>query len=371
MSFSRMTLRNALNAVLNAACLSGAGLTLATSAIAAPNDALLEADPQARYGQGMVALAVDHMNKSLDVFKLRDPSLVLAGENSGDYRGGTLSAGMSPRPGWWVDGALQRRQITYGDDQPQINSWRLGAQWQFLQAQAQQPAAALRLSAWGDQSKQVVKSSPTALACFGNSQNGQPCQIPVTADRLTVNDPKDLNLQADLIGSWALGPVKLSAFVGAGQGKVSVGSITAMIGTTALTYSNGSFGAGFDGLVPKSLNAELQSINYNTRTAQAGFNLAYSTGPWQWRGGYVLQNIQRTGVDDVIRGKNKTPYNVNHTLVGELGYKLSPTLLFFTRGQVMNHQFVTEIPFLYNSLTSQRFNQRYGLLSIGLLASFP
>jgi hypothetical protein len=370
MSFSRMTLRNALNAALNAACLSGAGLTLATSAIAAPNDALLEADPQARYGQGMVALAVDHMNKSLDVFKLRDPSLVLAGENSGDYRGGTLSAGMSPRPGWWVDGALQRRQITYGPDQPQINSWRVGTQWQFLQAQAQQPAAALRLSAWGNQSKQVVKSSPTALACLDNNQ---PCQTPVTADRLTVNDAKDLTLQADLIGSWALGPVKLSAFVGAGQGKVSVGSITASALGQTTTFANGQFDNGlFDGIAKSlNLNAELQSINYNTRTAQAGFNLAYSTGPWQWRGGYVLQNIQRSAVDDVIRSKNKTPYNLNHTLVGEVGYKLTPTLLFFTRGQIMNHQFVTEIPFLYNSLTSQRFDQRYGLLSIGLLASFP
>ena len=168
-----MTLRTALTA----ACLSGAGLTLATSAIAAPNDALLEADPQARYGQGMVALAVDHMNKSLDVFKLRDPSLVLAGENSGDYRGGTLRAGMSPRPGWWVDGALQRRQITYGDDQPQINSWRLGAQWQFLQAQGSNPAAAVRLSAWGNQSQQVVKSSPTALGLLTCAPGGLGCLI--------------------------------------------------------------------------------------------------------------------------------------------------------------------------------------------------
>ena len=368
MSPTHMTLRTALNAALNAACLSGACLTLATSAIAAPNDALLEADPQARYGQGMVELAVDHMNKSLDVFKLRDPSLVLAGENSGDYRGGTLRAGMSPRPGWWVDGALQRRQITYGDDQPQINSWRLGAQWQFLQAQAQQPAAALRLSAWGDQSKQLVKSTPTALGPLTCSPGGLGC-----IDRLTVNDAKDHNLQADLIGSWALGPVKLSAFVGAGQGQVRVGSVTAKALDQTATFANGSFDDPLFAGIAQSLklNAELQSINYNTRTAQAGFNLAYSTGPWHWRGGYVLQNIQRTAVDDVIRGKDKTPYNVNHTLVGEVGYKLSPTLLLFTRGQVMNHQFVTEIPFLYNSLTSQRFNQRYGLLSIGLLASFP
>jgi hypothetical protein len=32
----------------------------------------------------------------------------------------------------------------------------------------------------------------------------------------------------------------------------------------------------------------------------------------------------------------------------------------------MSNQFLTEIPFLYNSLTSQRFNRRYGILSVGL-----
>ena len=105
------------------------------------------------------------------------------------------------------------------------------------------------------------------------------------------------------------------------------------------------------------------------RTAHTGFNLAYNTGPWQWRGGYVMQNIQRSAVDDVIRSKNKTPYNLNHTLMGEVGYKMTRNTLLFTRGQVMSNQFLAEVPFLYNSLTSQRFNQRYGLLSIGLVAS--
>ena len=351
------------------AFLASCTLALSTSATAAPQDALLEADPQARYGQGMFELSADHMNKSLDLFKLRDSSLVMAGENSGDYQGASLRAGLSLAPNVWVDGALQRRKLTYGNDQPQIDSWRVGAQWQFLQLQGSSPAAALRVSAWGNQAPQVVKSSPTVLACLDTNQ---PCQTPVTADRLSVNKAKDHTLQADLIGSWALGPVKLSAFAGAGQGKVSVGSITATALGQTTTFANGQFdNSTFDGIANTlKLNAELQSINYDTRTAHAGFNLAYSSGAWHWRGGYVLQNIQRTAVDDVIRSKNKTPYNLNQTLVGEVGYKITPNMMLFTRGQVMNHQFVTEIPFLYNSLTSQRFDQRYGLLSIGVVAGF-
>jgi hypothetical protein len=347
-------------------------LAAGSAATAAPLDAFLEANPQARYGQGMVEFTADRMNKSLDLLNLRDNSLVLAGENSGDYQGGTLRAGLSLRPDIWVDGALQRRKITYGPDQPQIDSWRVGAQWQFLQAQANSPDAALRLSAWGNQSSQVVKSTPTALGPLTCTE-GAGC-----IDRLSVNNAKDHTLQADLIGSWALGAAKLTAFAGAGQGKVTVGSITAnasgvpFLGNVTTTYSNGSFDNQLFDLASDiyKLNSELQSINYNTRMAQAGFNLAYSSGPWLWRGGYVLQNIQRTAVDDAIRNKNKTPYNLNHTLVGEVGYKLTPNVVLFTRGQAMNRQFLTEVPFLYNSLTSQRFNQRYGILSVGISAGF-
>lgn len=362
MNSPRKTLRTAF---LNA-CYSSASLTLATSAMAAPGDAFLEATPQDRYGPGMVEFSIDHMNKSLDVFKLRDTSLVLAGENSGDYQGTSLRAGLGLRPNVWVDGALQQRKLTYGNDQPQIDSWRVGAQWQFLQPQGSQPAAAVRLSAWGNQSQQVVKSSPTALGPLTCKPGGPGC-----VDRLSVNDAQDRTLQADLIGAWILGPAKLSAFAGAGQGKVSVGSITATALGQTTTFANGKFD---DPLFAKiaeisNLNPELQSINYNIRTAHAGFNLAYNTGPWQWRGGYVMQNIQRSAVDDVIRSKNKTPYNLNHTLMGEVGYKMTRNTLLFTRGQVMSNQFLTEVPFLYNSLTSQRFNQRYGLLSIGLVAS--
>ena len=350
-------------------------LALSTAATAAPLDAFLEANPQARYGQGMVEFTADRMNKSLDLLKLRDNSLVVAGENSGDYQGGTLRAGLSLRPDIWVDGALQRRKITYGPDQPQIDSWRVGAQWQFLQAQANSPAAALRVSAWGNQSSQVVKSTPTPLGPPDGPLN---CKDAGCIDRLSVNNAKDHTLQADLIGSWALGAAKLSAFAGAGQGKVTVGSITAnasgvpLLGNVTTTYSNGSFDNNLFDLAADlfKLNTELQSVNYNTRMAQAGFNLAYGTGPWLLRGGYVLQNIQRTGVDDVIRNKNKTPYNLNHTLVGEVGYKLSPNVVLFTRGQAMTRQFLTEMPFLYNSLTSQRFNQRYGILSVGISAGF-
>lgn len=349
------------------ACALGILSCVASAVCAAPLDAFLEANPQARYGQGMIEFGADHMNRSLEVFRQNNVDPV-AGENTGDYQGGTLRGGLSLRPDVWIDGALQRRKITNGSEQPQIDSWRLGAQWQFLAAQASGPAAAVRVSAWGNHAQQVVKSSPTALGpltCSGSAG---------CVDRLSVNDAKDHAFQADLIGSWALGPVNLSAFAGAGQGKVSVGSITAsasqvpVLGNVTTTYSNGHFDNALFDLAANmfKLNTELQSIDYSTRMAQAGVNLAYASGSWLWRGGYALQNIQRTAVDDVILSKSKTPYNLNQTVVGEVAYKVTPSVALFTRGQVMSNQFLTEIPFLYNSLTSQRFNRRYGILSVGL-----
>jgi hypothetical protein len=356
---------------LMAPCTLAACAAFCGAAHAAPLDTLLEANPQARYGQGLLEVSADRMNQSLDVFKLRGADLAL-GENTGNYQGGTLRAGLSLAPTVWVDGALQRRKLTYGPDQPKIDSWRLGAQWQFLPAQAGQASAALRLSAWGNQAAQVSKSTPTALGPL-NCSGSAGC-----VDRLSVNDAKDRTLQADVVGTWPLGAVSLSAFAGAGQGKVTVDSITAtasqvpLLGNATSTYRNGSFDNTVFAIASNlfNFNTELQSTNYSTRMAQAGFNLAYTSGPWSLRGGYALQHIQRSAVDDVIRAKGKTAYSLNHTLVGELAYKVSPRVVLFSRGQAMSNQFLTEIPFLYNSLTSQRFNQRYGVLSFGVGAVF-
>ena len=63
-------------------------------------------------------------------------------------------------------------------------------------------------------------------------------------------------------------------------------------------------------------------------------------------------------------------YRVNHTLLGELAYRLAPGVRVFVRGQAMSNQMLSEMPLLYNSLTARRFNERYGILSAGVMASF-
>jgi hypothetical protein len=49
---------------------------------------------------------------------------------------------------------------------------------------------------------------------------------------------------------------------------------------------------------------------------------------------------------------------------------MAPGMRVFVRGQAMSNQMLSEMPLLYNSLTARRFNERYGILSAGVMASF-
>lgn len=360
------------NQNIRGTALAASLIALMLPAQAAPLDALLDANPAARYGDTFVEASADAMNGTLDVFKVREASGV-TDDSTGDYSGATLRAGFEPAPGFWVEGALQQRTLTYGQDRPSIDSWRVAGQWRALEQQGLRPATALRLSTSGNTAGELVKSTPTALGplrCNGE-QSSLGC-----VNRIAVNDPEDRQWQADVVTSWESGPWTLSTFAGLGRGEVKVASVkadaTVQGKPVSATYANGAFdNPGFDPVVEIfNLNAELQSINYRTHTAQLGANLAWTRGPWLLRGGYALQQVHRDGVDDVIKNKGGNPVTINHMLVGEAAYKVTDQVYLFARGQWMKSQFLSEIPFLYNSLTARRFDQQYGLVSFGLGASF-
>lgn len=331
-------------------------------AAAAPLDALLEANPAARYGRVMVEVSADAMNDTLDVFNVRESSGLNVSEGTGDYSGATLRAGFEPAPGFWLEGALQQRTLTYGPDRPRVDSWRLAGQWRALEQQGMQPAAALRLSSWGDSAGELVKSTPTTR-CVGS--------FCLPLERLSVKDPEDLQWQADVVTSWESGQWTLSTFAGLGRGEVKVPSVSTQLFGQTVTYANGAFTPDISGLVDLSnLKAELQTLNYRTHTAQLGFNLAWTQGPWLLRGGYALQQVHRDGVDDAIKVNKGNPVTLNHTLLGEAAYKVTEQVYLFARGQWMKSQFLSEVPFLYNSVTARRFEQQYGLVSFGVGATF-
>ena len=79
---------------------------------------------------------------------------------------------------------------------------------------------------------------------------------------------------------------------------------------------------------------------------------------------------RRPTVDSAVQSLGNTPYQRNQTLIGEVAYKLTQTAHVYTRAQVMQRQFLSEIPFLYNSITSPIFGVKYGVVSAGLGFSF-
>ena len=57
-------------------------------------------------------------------------------------------------------------------------------------------------------------------------------------------------------------------------------------------------------------------------------------------------------------------------LVADVSYNVYKNAIVFMRGQFMTNQFNGEMPLAYNSLTADKYNQRYGVVSTGLMLVF-
>lgn len=338
-----------------------AGLLLTAQLSAAPLDALLEATPQNRYGDAMIEVAGDRMNKRLDVLKLRNTDAGLP-DNAGDYSGAHVRAGLNVHQTFWLEGGLMRRNLSYSTYHPQVDSWQLAGQWQLLKGSRGESDIGVRLSAWGNRSGDITRNQPESVT-MGN----QTVQI----QSLSLDKVQDQQMQLDLISTWRGTDSTASVFFGAGAGRVKTGTVSVQLNQAHYTYGD-ALASVLQALSP-SYKQQLDSLSYNTRFVHAGFNLGHKAGHWSLRGGYDLFVIRRTAVDDAVANlpapANK-PYRTNHTLVGEVAYSLSPNVTVFTRGQAMSNQFMADVPMLYNSITAKRFNEKYGLLSIGLTATF-
>jgi hypothetical protein len=89
-----------------------------------------------------------------------------------------------------------------------------------------------------------------------------------------------------------------------------------------------------------------------------------------YRLGYVMAYLRRPSVDSAVQSLGNASYQRNQTLVGDLSYKFTQTVHAYTRVQFMQRQFLSDIPFLYNSITSPIFGVKYGTVSAGLGLSF-
>jgi hypothetical protein len=343
---------------------SAALLSMAGFASAAPLDAFLEAGPHTKPGTGFVELSSDGMSKQLDLLRLRPDGIT--DDSAGVLRGFRLRAGYGINSQLWIDGGFSRRQIFYGGLGPFFNGWQLGGQWRVRESLGRWsgPDVSLRLSAWGNQAGSISVPGSTLERYAGFDR----------LDSLAVNGAADRQLQTDVVGTWWRGSTIWSLFAGTGIGRVSVDSITASVGPFSTTWRDGRFDNDLvQAIAPTlGLGSALASINYQTRFLHGGLGMRLPMGNWALRGGYQYFTIRRDGVDAAVsaRSVDNAVYQTNHTLLGELAYRIAPGVRLFVRGQAMSNQMLSEMPLLYNTLTARRFNERYGILSSGLMVSF-
>lgn len=349
--------------------------SLAPPVTAAPLDALLDlrTRPDAPT-TWQVELDRDLANERLDVFGWRSRSS-LAGTQIGNYAGQHLRLGL--QSGRWSGDLLHwRRAISDLGRTHQLTTWQAAAQYEFGQP-ADPWRWGLRLSGWQDQAGQLTRRTSAPLVAQG---------IDAKLSELQLIRPRDSQWQLDLLGRTAL-PVAglaVSGFAGAGRSLVTRSSANASARIAGCDYqidfgaerltasppdgcSNAPIISVPNGLLPFDA---WQETGYRASFVHLGGALRWQSDDWRLALGLELQQWRREGVDERLRQRGGTPYTSNQTLIGEVQYRVTPALSAVLRGQVMRHQFLGELPLIYNGLTASRFNQRYGLVSAGLVCDF-
>ena len=109
-----------------------------------------------------------------------------------------------------------------------------------------------------------------------------------------------------------------------------------------------------------------KDLNYDSYFASLG-------GSWNWRYqqfesqiAYQYQRLWRKDIDDRVAQFGNSAIKDNHSLGLKLSYDVTPRMTAFVQGELYQHNFIGQIPFLYNGTTASRLDRRYGLASLGL-----
>lgn len=344
--------------------------------MAAPNDVFLTATPETIAPRGYLELVGDHMNESLDVFKVREADPLTAGTKAGDYHGTYLSGAVKVAEGAWLSGVLGKRSLSSTSDTYQYTNWQVAGLYRFKEANGSWPAMALRLSAWGNYAS--ATESTSAVVVPGAKLN-----------TVKITEPADQQLQVDLVGNWNLTPTStLNAFASVGSSQLSYGALSATTTRNGCDYNVAFNGNDIYGelAAPCAVGGGVIQQFYDSSGAygvdvaseiawrgtffQAGVNGSWQRGPWTWQAGYLFHIVKRERVDDILVSRGKQAFTQNHNITLQATYRVSPRLSVFGRGQLTSNLFFNDIPVTYNSSTSERFDSKYSLFSVGLRADF-
>lgn len=363
--------------LIGAGLVAGLGVGLCVGlgvAQAAPLDIFLTATPEPLTGQGTLELGADRINPQLDVLNLRSRSSNPDNANS-SYAANHVSAGIRVGEQGWLSASLGQRNITDSGGNYHYNSWQLSGQYRLFEAQAWQPATAVRLSAWGNYADQTESSKPVVVPG-------------AKLDSVKISRPADLQLQADLVGSWRLdGDTDVSATLGLGASQLSYGALSATTTLDGCHYKLAFTGNAVYGVLasPCSAGIYVQEIYDNSgrlgidvaneiawrgKFIQAGVNARWRDGPWTWRAGYLFYGVQRETVDAILAARKQASYTQNQSMGLEASYRLRPDTQLFASALISSNLFFNDMPLTYNTSTAARFDSATSVYGVGLRFDF-
>ena len=95
-----------------------------------------------------------------------------------------------------------------------------------------------------------------------------------------------------------------------------------------------------------------------------GINRAHKD--WLFSASYYYQRYVRDQLDHRIQTAGGSAHRTNHVITGNAGYQLSKELTLSARAEYQRHRYLDEIPVLYTTLTSDRFNKSAVFFSVNI-----
>jgi hypothetical protein len=329
------------------------GMSAAVSA--APLDTMMTADmpggPSQRY---MIEASGDFLNRAFDPFDL-------ASSRSGKYTGGHLSLALRLSSDWWVSGSYWRRDINYGGDTNNINSWQVSVNRILGHLGPGSTTVAARFSLWGDWAGSLDRSNPATV--FGR-----------TVSQVHVDSPTDIQAQFDLVASGHLNAENgFNVFAGVGGSRVSAKSLNANATSGGCQYHvnvNDDNQATATLLAPCQIGGSTvtnftvsgnaatlgydfeRGFIYHAAFMTAGASWDWNDGPFGAVVGYRFQYLWRGGVDSQLNAFGLQPIRSQHDVLAQVSYAVTKNVSLFLRGQLYAHGEIGDLPLTYNAAMS-------------------
>lgn len=272
----------------------------------------------------------------------------------------------------WFNVDWLSREATVANAKASIDTLAVGAQMRFTD-EGEKIQFGAKVSYWTNKAGTIKQN----YKLISNSQG----------DQVSIKNPNDEQYQLDLIGGYDISQQQhINLFAGVGKSVVSFDKISANSNISGCDYDIQFSKTGYSGnrtslmsqctgnVILNSVESDYKSndinpykaLEYKAMFYQLGINWQWQSEHWQLMGGYLANYSKRKKIDDYISSRKKTSYSLNQQVAGKVSYLINSNFAVYFSGQLFNRQFLNEMPMLYNGVSSNKFNYRYGLVSLGM-----